>query len=133
MNKPALRILTLSCYLPQEANFSVAQVNAADKDKKQPPKVLKRSLAVLRIEFSEKKLATSAALRGEYENRASNNIRGSEILKKHQVLWTHVGGPMPDDCMNPDNSIIDKARECAQVLQRMTEGDQQAPDGLLDC
>ena len=126
-------MLVQSCDVPYEAHFFVAQVNATEKDKTQQAKLRKRSLALLGVELAEKKLATSAALRGEYENRASNNIRGSDILKKHQVLWTHVGGPIPDDCINPDNSIIDKARECAQVLQRMTEGDQQAPDGLLDC
>ena len=117
----------------QEANLSVAQVNAAETDRTQQPKLLKRSLALLHVEIDEKKLATSATLRGEYEKRASNNTQGSDILKKHQVLWTHVGGPKPEALVNPDNASLEYARKCAQLLRQMAADEQQASDGLSAC
>ena len=126
-------MLVQSCDVPYEAHFFVAQVNATEKDKTQQAKLRKRSLALLGVELAEKKLATSAALRGEYQKRASNNIRGSDILKKHQMLWSYVGGPKPEFLINPDTATLDDARKCAQVLQKMPVDEQQAPDGLSAC
>ena len=119
--------------MPLQANFSFAQVNAAETDRTQQPKLLKRSLALLHVEIDEKKLATSATLRAEYEKRASNNTRGSNILKKHEVLWSHVGGPKPALLVNPDNAILDYARKCVQLLRQMAADEQHASDGLSAC
>ena len=108
-------------------------MNAAETDRTQQPKLLKRSLALLHVEIDEKKLATSATLRREYEKRASNNVRSSDILEKHQLLWSHVNGPGPERLLNPDNAILDYARKCVQLLRRMAADEQHAIDGLSAC
>ena len=108
-------------------------MNAAEADRTQQPKLLKRSLALLHVEIDEKKLATSATLRREYEQRASNNVRSSDTLEKHLLLWSHVNGPVPERLVNPDNAILDYARKCVQLLRQVAADDQHAIDGLSAC
>ena len=61
-----------SICLLRRRNICVARVNAVEADRTQQAKLLKRSLALLHVEIGEKKLATSAPLRREYEKRARN-------------------------------------------------------------
>ena len=51
-------------------------VNKGDPDKKKPPSLLARSLALVRVELSHNRVASTSKLRKEHDRREDNNSTG---------------------------------------------------------
>ena len=91
---------------------------------------MSRSLALVKIELSQNKVASTSKLRREFEKRAAANAEATTILHNNHHLWKSVGGPWPDDLFRPSPSDLEKAQQCCEVLEHMTEVDDR--DGLSE-
>ena len=105
-------------------------VNPQEPDKKKPPSLLNRSLALVRIELSQNKVASTSKLRREFEKRTENNSTAVNILHNNQHLWLSVDGPPPDELFRPSAANIEKSKQCSDTLQRMCAVDDR--DGLSE-
>ena len=105
-------------------------MNPQELDRKKPPSLLARSLALVRIELSQNKVASTSKLRREFEKRSENNSTAVNILHNNQHLWLSVGGPQPDDLFRPSAANLNKARQACETLQKMKDQDDR--DGLSE-
>ena len=109
---------------------SIAQVNPKETDKSKPPSLLNRSLALVKLELNANRVATTAKLRHEFEQRADENADAVSVLHNHQHLWRSVGGPEPDVLFRPSNDDIENASRCCDTLRSMAKADDR--DGLAE-
>ena len=85
-------------------------------------KLVCRSLAVLRLELYNSRVASTEKLRKEWERRQENNQRAVDVLMSNLHLWNHVDGPSPEDeLLNPSEIALLAAKDCCQALSRMAE------------
>ena len=94
-------------------------VNKDDPDKKKPPTLLARSIALVRIELCHNRVALTSKLRKEHDRREANNSTAVDILRKNQGLWDSVGGPPPEELKRPSGANMERAQECSDALQHM--------------
>ena len=107
-----------------------AQVNSTETDKTTPPSLLARSLALVNLELSASRVASTSKLRQAFEKRSEDNATASGILHNNQHLWETVGGPSPDSLFRPSAAGMEKARQSCETLQRMKQIDDS--DGLSE-
>ena len=117
-------------YACNQSTIKISQVNPQEPDRKKPPSLLARSLALVRIELSQNKVASTSKLRREFEKRSENNSTAVNILHNNQHLWLSVGGPQPDDLFRPSAANLNKARQACETLQKMKDQDDR--DGLSE-
>ena len=68
-------------------------VNADDPDKGQLVKMSCVSLACLRLELHDSRIASSAKLRTAWVRRKDENKKAAGVLIQHESLWRSLGGP----------------------------------------
>jgi len=105
-------------------------VNAAEEDRGKAPKLLCRSLACLRIELGQSRIATSAKLKAEWERRSADNAVAADVLHANAQVWKTVQGPAPDELFRPTPQALLEARRAADDLEHVILSQQQWKDGF---
>ena len=95
--------------------------NAYETDKSQATKLVCRSLAVLRLELQQNRIASTDKLKREWERRLDDNGRSVDVLLNNMHLWSHVDGPHPEDLRAPSEVALLEAKQCCEALARMAE------------
>ena len=93
--------------------------NAGERDKESPVKLVARSLASLRLELLQTRVATSMKLRQTWERRLEENSIAVDSLLSNSQLWRHVGGPDPEVLRMPAEADLLAARRAVQRLRCM--------------
>ncbi len=57
------------------------------------PRFVYRSLAMLRVQLSQTRVATSSKIRAEYVSRRQGNIQATAVLQSNLKIWLAVRGP----------------------------------------
>ena len=130
--------------------------NACEADKTQPAKLVCRSIAVLRLELQQNRVASTEKLRREWERRLDDNKRSVDVLMNNRHLWSHVSdckyinvsalppaptrtvlalvhvdGPSPEDeLVDPTELALLEAKQCCEALARMAEAHGSAQNEL---
>ena len=104
-------------------------INAADEQTR-PPILVSRSLACMRLEINQHRLATTSKLRHEWDKRTEHNFLAVQVLENNEHLWKHARGPLPEDLFDPSDSNLESARCAADTLQRMLDSGGNERDGL---
>ena len=104
--------------------------NAAEGDRSKAPKLLCRSLACLRIELGQNRIATSAKLKNEWERRSADNSVAADVLHANAQVWKVVKGPAPDELFHPTPQALFEARRAADDLEHIVLSQQQWHDGF---
>jgi hypothetical protein len=89
-----------------------------------------RSLACLRMELCESRVATSQKLRKEWDKRLENNCMATDRLQENRELWLRAGGPEPELLETPTVLHLDEAAKALATLDAML--DRHGPAGGLD-
>ena len=119
-----------SLHVQLQGLIFVAEVNATEADKTKKPRLISRSVAVLKLELAESQIASTAKLRKEFQKRSDDNSMACDVLHNHQHLWASVGGPLVESLFRPSAGDIEQAKQCCDTLQKMIEGDD--PDAISD-
>ena len=104
--------------------------NAAEEDRSKAPKLLHRSLACLRIELGQSRIATSAKLKAEWERRSTDNSTAADVLHANAQVWKAVQGPAPEDLFRPTPQALLEARRAADDLEHIVTAQQRWHDGF---
>ena len=105
-------------------------VNPCDEDRTQPPKLLSRSLACLRLELQEQRVATTSKVKRERETRTEQNARAVEVIHSNEQIWRLVGGPPPEALLAPTAEALAAVSETCTHLQKLVEANKDSHDGL---
>ena len=62
-------------------------INPCDEDRTQPPKLLSRCLACLRLELQQQRLATTSKMKREREVRTEQNARADDVIHSNEQIW----------------------------------------------
>ena len=95
--------------------------NHGEEDKTQEVKLVCRSLAVMRMELHQSRLATSAKLRAEWDKRLERNAVAVDVLNSNRSLWLAAGGPEPESMANPTEILVDQCQKTVVVLGNMLQ------------
>ena len=94
-------------------------------------KLVCRSLAVLRLELYNSRVASTDKLRKEWERRQETNQRAVDVLMSNLHLWCHVDGPPPEEELrDPSEIALLAAKECCHALNLMAEAHGTAQNEL---
>ena len=122
---------SLTCRMPdKESTPCWWVVNVCDKDRTQPPKLLSRSLACLRLELQEQRLATTSKVKREREARSEQNARAVDVIHSNEQIWRLVGGPPPDVLLAPTAEALAVVSETCVHLEKLVEANKDSRDGL---
>ena len=89
-----------------------------------------RSLACLRMELCEARIASSEKLRKEWNKRLENNSMAVDRLQENRALWLRAGGPEPEDLATPTALHLEDVAKALGTLHAMLE--KHGPAGGLD-
>ena len=89
-----------------------------------------RSLACLRMELCEARIASSEKLRKEWNKRLENNSMAMDRLQENRELWLRAGGPEPEDLATPTALHLEDVAKALGTLHAMLE--KHGPAGGLD-
>ena len=85
-------------------------------------KLISRSLAILRLELQQSRVASTEKLRKKWERRQHDNKRAVEVLMNNLHLWNHVDGAHPEEHLKePGEATLLTAKECCEALARMVD------------
>ena len=105
--------------------------NAHEPDRTQPVKLISRSLAILRLELQQSRVASTEKLCKEWERRHHDNKRAVDVLMNNLHLWNHVDGPHPEeDLREPEEVTLLAAKNCCGALARMVDAHGTAQNDL---
>lgn len=96
----------------------------------QPPKLLSRSLACLRLELNEQRTATTAKVLHERETRSAQNLRAAEVIHSNLNIWRMVGGPDPEALLTPTLEALAAVQDTCVHLEKLVEANKDSHDGL---
>ena len=95
--------------------------NPHDEERTHPPKLLSRSLATLRLELQQQRLATTAKILREREARGEQNSRAAEVIHSNEKIWRLVGGPDPEALLAPTAEALALVQETCTSLEKLVE------------
>ena len=101
-----------------------------DDDQTRHARMICRSLACLRMELCESRVATSDKLRKEWEKRLENNAMAVDRLQENRQLWLSAGGPDPEMLGTPTPQQLEDVAKTLGTLDAMLE--KHGPTGGLD-
>ena len=104
--------------------------NYADEDKNKEVKLICRSLACMRMELHQSRLATTAKLRAEWDRRLERNAAAVDVLNSNRGLWLSANGIDPESLRTPSESAMEHCHRTAELLNKML--DRHGPSGGLD-
>ena len=104
--------------------------NMDDDDQTRHARMICRSLACLRMELCESRVATSDKLRKEWEKRLENNAMAVDRLQENRQLWLSAGGPDPEMLGTPTPQQLEDVAKTLGTLDAMLE--KHGPTGGLD-
>ena len=104
--------------------------NVDDDDQTRDARMICRSLACLRMELCETRVATTEKLRKEWEKRLENNAVAVDRLQENRDLWMSAGGPDPETLATPTLQQLDEVVRVVSTLDAMLE--KHGPAGGLD-
>ena len=90
-------------------------VNRHDDDRTQPPKLLSRSLACLRLELQQQRVATTSKIMHERETRSEQNSRAADVIHGNLAIWRLVGGPDQEALLTPTPEALALNTETCEV------------------
>ena len=102
----------------------------ADEDQTRDARMICRSLACLRMELCEARIASSDKLRKEWDKRLENNSLAEDRLQENRELWLRAGGPDPEALATPTALQLEQAAKAVSTLDAMLE--KHGPAGGLD-
>ena len=105
-------------------------VNMEDDDQTGGAKMICRSLACLRMELCNSRLASSLRLRQEWDKRLENNSLAVDRLQGNRDLWLRAGGCDPELLASPTECHLEKVSRTVGTLDAMLE--KQGPTAGLD-
>ena len=105
-------------------------VNPCEEDRMQPPKLLSRSLACLRLELNEQRTATTAKVLHERETRSAQNLRAAEVIHSNLNIWRLVGGPDLEALLTPSLEALAAVQDTCVHLEKLVEANKDSHDGL---
>ena len=79
------------------------------------------SLATLRLELQQQRLATTAKLLRERETRGEQNARAAEVIYSNEKIWRLVGGPDPQALLTPTAEALALVQETCASLEKLVE------------
>ena len=88
--------------------------NAGVSDQAQEPTFVCRSVATLRVQLREMRIATTAKIRTEYETRSQRNAEALAVLDANWKMWRHVGGVDLDFLQEPNEEALARAHEAKE-------------------
>jgi hypothetical protein len=102
--------------------------NAGVADQGQEPKFVCRSVATLRVQLREMRIATTAKIRTEHETRSQRNAEAVAVLDANWKMWRHVGGVDLDFLQEPNEEALARAHEAKDTLIKLKESHADAAD-----
>ena len=105
-------------------------MNPCDEDRTQPPKLLSRSLACLRLELQEQRCATTSKVKLEKETRSQQNARAVDVIHSNEQIWRLVGGPPPEMLLAPTAEALAAVSETCVHLEKLVAANKDSRDGL---
>jgi hypothetical protein len=102
--------------------------NAGVADQGQEPKFVCRSVATLRVQLREMRIATTAKIRTEHETRSQRNAEAVAVLDANWKMWRHVGGVDLDFLQEPNEEALARAHEAKDNLIKLKESHTDAAD-----
>ena len=94
-------------------------VNRHDEDRTQPPKLVSRSLACLRLELQQQRVATTSKIMHERETRSEQNSRAADVIHGNLAIWRLVGGPDPEALLTPTLEALALVTETCVHLEKL--------------
>ena len=104
--------------------------NPHEEDRSQPLRLLSRSLATLRLELGQQRLATTSKILRERTARSEQNLRAAEVIHGNEKIWCFVGGPDPQALLTPTAECLALVRETCINLEKLVEANRDSHDGL---
>ena len=95
--------------------------NPHDEDRTHTPKLLSRSLATLRLELEQQRLATTSKILREREARGEQNARSVAVIYDNEKIWRLVGGPDPEALLAPTAEALALVQETCTSLEKLVE------------
>ena len=114
----------------KESSPSWWLINPCDEDRTQPPKLLSRSLACLRLELQQQRVATTSKVKREREVRTEQNAHAVDVIHSNEQIWKLVGGPPPEALLAPSAEALAAVSETCKHLQKLVEANKDSHDGL---
>ena len=87
---------------------------------------LNRSVATLRVQLRNTRIATTNKIRVEHEARAQRNLEAVAVLDANWELWRHVGGIDPDLLKDTSEEALARVHEARDNLTRLAEAHAEA-------
>ena len=101
-----------------------------ESDQTQNARMICRSLACLRMELYNARIASSQKLRQEWDKRLENNSLAVDRLQENRELWLCAGGPDPEQLATPTEIDMEEVSKTLGTLAAMLE--MHGPTGGLD-
>jgi hypothetical protein len=95
--------------------------NMDDEDQTRDARTICRSLACLRIDLCETRVASSEKLQKEWDERLENNSMAEDRLQENRELWLRAGGPDPELLGTPTALHLKQASKAVTTLDAMLE------------
>ena len=95
--------------------------NPHDDDRTHTPKLLSRSLATLRLELEQQRLATTSKILRERAARGEQNARSVAVIYDNEKIWRLVGGPDPEALLAPTAEALALVQETCTSLEKLVE------------
>ena len=95
--------------------------NPHDEDRSHAPKLLSRSLATLRLELEQQRLATTAKILRERKTRGEQNSRAAEVIYSNEKIRRLVGGPDIEALLAPTAEALAMVQETCANLEKLVE------------
>ena len=105
-------------------------VNMEESDQTRDARMICRSLACLRMELCNTRIASSQKLRQEWDKRLENNALAVDRLQENRELWLRAGGPDPEQLASPTEIDMEEVSKTLSTLAAMLE--RHGPTGGLD-
>ena len=85
------------------------------------PRFVYRSLAMLRVQLSQTRVATSSKIRAEYASRRQGNIQATAVLQSNLEIWLAVRGPDLQSLADPGDEAVRQAMAARESLVKLQE------------
>ncbi len=101
-----------------------------ESDQTRDARMICRSLACLRMELCNTRIASSQKLRQEWDKRLETNALAVDRLQENRELWLRAGGPEPEQLASPTEIDMEEVSKTLCTLAAMLE--RHGPTGGLD-
>ena len=102
------------------------------QENKVQPKFLFRSLASLRVNLKNMRIATTQKIKAEYDRRVQTNADAVDTLQANFSMWNQFEGPHFKQLKDPSDEALDRLHDINEQLQHFISQEHAGCDGGLD-